>query len=448
MTTGLRTVHRLSADTVVDDEADSLRLRRKGALLDLTNANAHQREYLSALSDGMDDAKRRHLLSRIAPRERIELQAFGDSLQRNGWTFEQLLSGEHLLASKTLISRWFTPAKADPQQAYALSRYALLRHHEDGLLLESPRCHARIVLQAAALERCSKVLSSSLAAGWDDCGDVGALVSMLVECGFLIPCREDGKTAEDLDQTLDGWEFHDLLFHSRSRAGRHSDPLGKVDPALIDWDKQGAKAGAGGPDRITLPRPAAPLPSVLSFGEVLESRRSVREPPAEPLTCDVLADFLYHSARIEPANAPGPAGSHRPFASAGGLDEIELVLNVLNCQGLEPGLYRYDAIAHALDPIAQNNDSGQLLARFCGAEPIGVHIITTARFSRMNSRYNSLAYSLTLRNAGCLLQTMYLVATALGRAPCASGAGDADYFARVTGLPYEVEGSISDFVLR
>ena len=58
-----------------------------------------------------------------------------------------------------------------------------------------------------------------------------------------------------------------------------------------------------------------------------------------------------------------------------------------------------------------------------------------------------IAYATTLRHTGVLYQTMYLVATAMGLAPCGLGNGDADLSARVLGLDYLQESSVGDFLL-
>jgi len=58
-----------------------------------------------------------------------------------------------------------------------------------------------------------------------------------------------------------------------------------------------------------------------------------------------------------------------------------------------------------------------------------------------------MAYALVLKDVGVLLQTFYLVATAMGLAPCALGGGDSDLFARASGLDWLVEGAVGEFVL-
>jgi SagB-type dehydrogenase family enzyme len=58
-----------------------------------------------------------------------------------------------------------------------------------------------------------------------------------------------------------------------------------------------------------------------------------------------------------------------------------------------------------------------------------------------------MAYAATLKNVGVLYQTMYLVATAMGLAPCALGAGNADLFAAAVGTDYYAESSVGEFML-
>jgi hypothetical protein len=42
---------------------------------------------------------------------------------------------------------------------------------------------------------------------------------------------------------------------------------------------------------------------------------------------------------------------------------------------------------------------------------------------------------------------MYLVATAMGLAPCALGGGDSDLFAQASGLDYLAESAVGEFIL-
>jgi SagB-type dehydrogenase family enzyme len=58
-----------------------------------------------------------------------------------------------------------------------------------------------------------------------------------------------------------------------------------------------------------------------------------------------------------------------------------------------------------------------------------------------------MSYAAQLKNVGVIYQTLYLVATAMNIGACGLGTGNADRFARLTGLPYLEEGSIGEFML-
>jgi SagB-type dehydrogenase family enzyme len=79
--------------------------------------------------------------------------------------------------------------------------------------------------------------------------------------------------------------------------------------------------------------------------------------------------------------------------------------------------------------------------------PPQVLLVIAARFQRMQLKYQSMTYSVILKNVGALYQTMYLVATAMGLAPCALGGGHSDLFAQAAGLSYLEETSVGEFLL-
>ncbi len=74
-------------------------------------------------------------------------------------------------------------------------------------------------------------------------------------------------------------------------------------------------------------------------------------------------------------------------------------------------------------------------------------ITLASRFQRLSWKYESIVYATTLKNVGVLLQTMYLVATAMGLAPCALGNGNSDLFAAAAGTDYYAETSVGEFML-
>jgi len=198
------------------------------------------------------------------------------------------------------------------------------------------------------------------------------------------------------------------------------------------------------------------------FARVQEARRSIREYGPEPLSRRQLGEFLYRIGRIADFavyHIPTPHGvvtmpvAPRPYPGAGALHELDLYVVVQACAGLDAGLYRYDPERHRLGRLpARPEDIGALARDAAGAammapERVQVLVLVSARFARLAWKYSGIAYSLILKDVGVLYQTMYLVATAMGLAPCALGAGDSDLFARAIGSDYYAETSVGEFLL-
>jgi SagB-type dehydrogenase family enzyme len=190
-----------------------------------------------------------------------------------------------------------------------------------------------------------------------------------------------------------------------------------------------------------------------SLTSILESRKSIREHGNNPPTHAELSEFLYRTARVKKRiRASEYEVATRPYPSGGALYELEFYPLVNRCEGIPPALYRYDAGLHCLEQISPLfAETRQLLAdamRSCGmrTEP-HVLVVLAARFLRVNWKYESLAYALILKDVGAAYQTMYLVATAMGLAPCALGGGNSVTFCRAAGTEYWAESSVGEFLL-
>jgi len=131
---------------------------------------------------------------------------------------------------------------------------------------------------------------------------------------------------------------------------------------------------------------------------------------------------------------------------------MELYLTIRRCAGVPAGIYYYDPVGHRLILVNdQENDRSAMLylasvSTAMQANP-DVLITLTSRFQRLSWKYRAIAYAVTLRHAGVIYQTMYLVATAMGLAPCGLGSGDADLAAHALHLDYLRESSVGDFLL-
>jgi SagB-type dehydrogenase family enzyme len=396
----------------------------------------------------------------------LELRYLLARLEQDGWIGYTLAQGSRPLAVLEPLTRAFRFQPAVGEGPWRLSRFAWLRRREGQAVLESPLGFARVRLWEPSLlewagRLCRPQDAASLAAGSGLEPDrARAFLSMLVSAGAVAPCDGDGALPEDRDPALRQWEFHDLLFHSRSREGRHGDPVGGTLRFLGDLEPLPAlkptRPGAG----IPLPEPSNPAPAP-AFFSVLEARRSIRSPGQSPVTLDQLGSFLHHVARIRQVLPADPDAGRvyeavsGPCPGGGGLHEIELYLSVGRCAGLEPGFYHYDPAGHRLEPWSGSQAASERLLRqaqaamgSAGTGPAPDILITlAARMQRVAWKYQSIAYALILKNTGVLYQQMYLVATALGLAPCAIGAGDTQLFAQASGLDFLRESSVGEFAL-
>ena len=332
----------------------------------------------------------------------------------------------------------FIPALAPEAPAAPLDRFACLRRDGGAWLLESPLAGA-----------CFR---------FDDLGALDAPVvrRALDAAGFLETGTPDGARRDALAQ----WEFHDLLFHARSRDGWRREPSGAAFPYIGEI----APLPAARPPWPGTPIPLARAPAGReSFAAVLERRRSERHyDEAHPISRDDLGALLDRSARIrssavvEVADLAGRTApfelTRRPYPNGGASYELEIYPVVDRCAGLDPGLYHYDAAGHALVRISGRTadvDRFFANARRSTADQAEPQIVLAiaARFARVSWKYKALTYATILRNTGALYQTLYLAATELGLSPCGLGTSDAALFARATGLDPTVEGSVGDVIL-
>jgi SagB-type dehydrogenase family enzyme len=303
---------------------------------------------------------------------------------------------------------------------YRLSRFACLRRHGDSLALESGLSRARIVLSGpedaavvGALAEPGSPAEIADRAGALPAADVDALLRRLLDGGML-DRRSDGEEGwfEDGAASLRTWSFHDLFFRthapgaSRRRSGAEA--------------RSAAPTSAGFDD--------AP------FASVQASRRSVREYAAHAISLPQLRDFL-HQASGGQELLPGIA------------NPLEVYVVVESCDGLEQGLYRYEA-------------PPQRLSRLCGRTPeVEQMLVDAARSAGLVDRplqvllvlaqrhRHDVPYALVLNQVGAVFQRMYLMATAMGLAPCALGSGDSDAFARAAGTDPYVEPAVGEFLL-
>jgi SagB-type dehydrogenase family enzyme len=364
---------------------------------------------------------------------------------------------------------WPQAPKLGDDETVVLSRFAYLRRRGGEMVLESPRaaalfriCDPKIAAALVVLSTPQKLNKFRRQDGFPGI----ELLALLVDCRILFKldaAGSDGLRATEGDANLVLWDFHDLLFHTHSTAGRQANPLGGVYPY----------AGLIPPPPAVRPRwpgkkidlralPAGPLQAISPVATLLRKRHSTRDfDDQQPITLAELSQFLDGAARVQSkwksridpdGSGPVVAYAARPYPSGGSAYELELYLAVANCTGLARGFYHYDADRHALVPIS--GPTHQLDAQLAAAEfamdaPAIPQILITiaARFDRISWKYSSIAYALILKDVGVLIQTLYLMATDMGLGGCAIGSIDIDLFAKMTGIEFHVEGPVSQFAL-
>jgi oxazoline/thiazoline dehydrogenase len=335
----------------------------------------------------------------------------------------------------------FDPGLGFGPGVHILSRFAYMRREETDLVLESPLTGSQVLLHhPSAMAMVNAFANPVSAADVGSSREAEAVLTILANSGAIVECDGAGRERELVGSSQ--WEFHDLLFHARSRLGRHANPYGGRIPSPLAFEPiedplEGIELYA--PDIERLKREDPP------FALVIETRRSVRTSGDAPITARELGEFLYRSARVRNEG-------NRPYPSAGGCYEIELYVTVQRCVGLDAGLYHYRPRSHRLRKIVEpNDDVSDLLAQgriATGGIPAPqILIVYAARMDRLTAKYQSLAYALSLKDVGVLQQTMCLTATAMGLAGCPLGGGDSDAFARASGRDYYRETSVGEFIL-
>jgi SagB-type dehydrogenase family enzyme len=364
---------------------------------------------------------------------------------------------------------WPRTLKLNGSDKIVLSRFAYLRRRGNEMVLESPRAGALFRIYDPNISAALTLLSTpqTLNKIRRQSGFPGVeLLGLLLDCQILFKVDAaggDGLRANEGDDNLVVWDFHDLLFHTHSTEGRQANPLGGLYPYAAVMPPPPAIRPRWPGKTIDLRKlSAAPSQAISPIAKLLRERHSTRSfDDTQPITLVELSRFLDSAARIQSrwksrldlgGGGPVIAYTTRPYPSGGSSYELELYLAVANCEGLARGFYHYDADRHALVPIgvrAQDFDASLAAAEFAMDAPGAPQILITiaARFDRISWKYSSIAYSLILKDVGVLIQTLYMMATDMGLGGCAIGTNNIDLFAKMTGIEFHIEGPVGQFAI-
>ena len=179
-----------------------------------------------------------------------------------------------------------------------------------------------------------------------------------------------------------------------------------------------------GAKRIPLPEPKLPGTEQYDLPGLLERRRSLREYSTQPISLAELSFLLWATQGVrEVTDRPATI---RPVPSAGARHAFETYLLINRVGALEPGVYRYVALEHALIELDLPAEAATGIASSCrNSKPLcetsAVTFIWVAVTERMTWKYSERSFRFLHLDAGHVCQNLYLAADTISSGVCAIG---------------------------
>ena len=295
---------------------------------------------------------------------------------------------------------------------YVVSRFAFVSWSDGNVQLTSPV--SRKTLLASDPSMLSVLSAFATPRTIDDVIGESQELATVIDEWIAASILVDADTPEPA--ALQHWDRDALALHASSRDPKWRKTPGHQTPAIA-------------PRRSNVSVPLAPRGAGAvdtELAALLDARRSRRTWASAPIAFQTFSDFLWLSARNRTDERRRKSVS-RPYPSGGAAYSLELypVVAEQAVDGLNCGVYRYLPQEHALEVVSPFSADFRPFLVAAGkaarTTPAPVAIIITSRYARQSEEYSRLAYSLVLKEVGCLFQTFYLVAESLGLAACAIG---------------------------
>lgn len=211
-------------------------------------------------------------------------------------------------------------------------------------------------------------------------------------------------------------------------------------------------AGIASIEPIPLPAPDTVRHlSSASFESVTAARKSRRAYGPREISQEELSFLLWASAGIkqaEKAKRPGTVWALRTVPSGGCRHPLELFVYARRVAGVDPGLYRYRPIEHALAPVRsapehaaaaqgaalEAQDAAFDRALYGQLWDCAALFVWTAVPYRTEWRYHQASAKIILLDAGHACQALYGACEALGLGTCALGAYEQAALDRLLGV--------------
>lgn len=177
---------------------------------------------------------------------------------------------------------------------------------------------------------------------------------------------------------------------------------------------------------LPIPRKISAPP--ITLWQSIDRRTSLRHYSDQSLSLAELALLLWYTQGVkEVTQRPVTL---RTVPSAGARHAFETYLLVNKVDGLQPGLYRYVAIEHALLGLSHEPQINEIITQACFNQrqvaKSAVTFIWAAVAERMTWRYPERGYRYLLLDAGHVCQNLYLAAEGINCGVCAIAAYDDD----------------------
>jgi SagB-type dehydrogenase family enzyme len=344
--------------------------------------------------------------------------------------------------------------KIDPEVLYSINSFAYVKFDKNLVRVESPQGNCQVtfynrkyvdILLSFTSPAQIKDIDKGL---WADANLFDIILEVLISSRILVANGEKNE--------LMHWEFHDYIFFHFTRMKRNDKFYGGTYRLKKEFDPEPAIKNIEWKVAKKLVPPADEIFKELRFQYILQKRTSKNFLNNKIVNIKQLEALLYTAARVvkqrNVSNSHPYETTKRPYPGAGACYELEIYIGINNCEGLDKGFYYYNALNHELCIIPADHTVVDRLitsaGRAMGSKIIPqVVIIISARFLRVMWKYESISYSLILKDVGVLLQTIALVATSLELIACPIGNGDATDFEIATGLKPSLESSVGEIVI-
>jgi|GEM_PF-409580 len=201
---------------------------------------------------------------------------------------------------------------------------------------------------------------------------------------------------------------------------------------------------APGPELVPLPAPV--LDGSVSVERALTLRRSIRHYAEQAVTLGHLGQMLWAGQGMTEVMDEPPSwfgdhwwtGGFRATPSPGALYPIELYVSAVDVEGLEPGVYGYIPVKHALWRVVEESRQEALFEASLRQNPIRdapATVVIAAVVERIRDKYPNWTDRFVPVEAGAAAENMFLQVQGIGLATLYMGGFDFGAAAEAVGLP-------------